>query len=241
MRDWLFISDLHLDPEQPGVIDLFVRFVDEIAAHADRLYILGDFLEYWLGDDIEVPGLEPAFTALKKLSDNGVPVFFMAGNRDFLIGQQLAQKCGFKIIDEPVIENIFGEEALLMHGDTLCTDDAAYQAFRAVVRNKAWQKETLAKSPQERLQLAQTMRQKSEQANAEKDYEIMDVNQNTVVEVMQEHAVNLLIHGHTHREAIHQFQLNNQPAKRIVLGDWHETGSYLRISKIAEPELVKFV
>lgn len=165
----------------------------------------------------------------------------MAGNRDFLIGQQLAQKCGFKIIDEPVIENIFGEEALLMHGDTLCTDDAAYQAFRAVVRNKAWQKETLAKSPQERLQLAQTMRQKSEQANAEKDYEIMDVNQNTVVEVMQEHAVNLLIHGHTHREAIHQFQLNNQPAKRIVLGDWHETGSYLRISKIAEPELVKFV
>lgn len=241
MRDWLFISDLHLDPERPGVINLFVRFVDEIAIHADRLYILGDFLEYWLGDDIEVPGLEPAFNALKKLSDNGVPVFFMAGNRDFLIGQQLAQKCGFKIIDEPCIENFYGQEALLMHGDTLCTDDAAYQTFRAVVRNEAWQQETLAKSPQERLQLAQTMRQKSEQANAEKDYEIMDVNQNAVIEAMQEHSVNLLIHGHTHREAIHQFQLNNQPAKRIVLGDWHETGSYLRISKIAKPELVKFV
>ena len=133
MREWLFISDLHLAPERPEIIHLFERFVDEIAIHAERLYILGDFLEYWLGDDDKTTGLEGVFNSLNKLNDNGTDVFFMAGNRDFLIGSDLAQKCGFKIIDEPFIENINGQAALLMHGDTLCTDDTAYQSFRSVV------------------------------------------------------------------------------------------------------------
>jgi UDP-2,3-diacylglucosamine hydrolase len=240
MRDWLFISDLHLDPECPEIIHLFERFVDEIAIHADRLYILGDFLEYWLGDDDKAAGLDAAFKSLKKLSDSGTDVFFMAGNRDFLVGETLAQKCGFKIIDEPYIETIHGQAALLMHGDTLCTDDVAYQSFRAVVRNKKWQDEVLSKSLEERQQLAQSMRTQSKQANTEKTEYIMDVNQDAVLACMQQHSVNLLIHGHTHRKAIHHFEINQQPATRIVLGDWHEQGCYLRINEKSEPELFSF-
>ena len=240
MREWLFISDLHLAPERPEIIHLFERFVDEIAIHAERLYILGDFLEYWLGDDDKAVGLESTFQSLKKLSDAGVSVFFMAGNRDFLIGHKLAQKCGFKIIDEPFIETIHGQATLLMHGDTLCTDDIAYQSFRAVVRNKAWQDDVLGKSLEEREQLAQSMRQQSEQANTEKTEEIMDVNQNAVIETMQAHSVSLLIHGHTHRPAIHEFKIDDHPAKRIVLSDWHDKGGYLRISENTEAELISF-
>lgn len=240
MREWLFISDLHLAPERPEIIHLFERFVDEIAIHAERLYILGDFLEYWLGDDDKAVGLESTFQSLKKLSDAGVSVFFIAGNRDFLIGHKLAQKCGFKIIDEPFIETIHGQATLLMHGDTLCTDDIAYQSFRAVVRNKAWQDDVLGKSLEEREQLAQSMREQSEQANTEKTEEIMDVNQNAVIETMQTHSVSLLIHGHTHRPAIHEFEIDDHPAKRIVLSDWHDKGGYLRISENTEAELISF-
>lgn len=240
MREWLFISDLHLAPERPEITHLFQRFVDEIAIHAERLYILGDFLEYWLGDDDETTGLEIAFSSLKKLSDRGTNIFFMAGNRDFLVGNKLADKCGFKIIDEPFIENINGQNALLMHGDTLCTDDAAYQSFRAMVRNKGWQEEVLRKPLQERQLLAQSMRQQSMQANSEKPEDIMDVNQDTVISTMQQHSVSLLIHGHTHRKAIHEFKIDDRPAKRIVLGDWYKEGCYLRIADNLDPELIKF-
>lgn len=240
MREWLFISDLHLAAERPDVIHLFERFVDEVAVDAERLYILGDFLEYWLGDDDKALGLEKAFQALKKLSDAGVSVFFMAGNRDFLIGHQLAQKCGFEIIEEPYIETINGQKTLLMHGDTLCTDDIEYQKFRDMVRNKDWQQQILAKPLKEREQIAQSMRQKSEYANAEKDLEIMDVNQDAVIKTMQSHAVKLLIHGHTHRPAIHEFEIKGAAVKRIVLSDWHETGSYIRITENSAAELITF-
>ena len=196
--------------------------------------------EYWLGDDDKAAGLDKVFQSLTKLSEAGVGVFFMAGNRDFLVGNELAEKCGFKIIEEPFIENINGSNALLMHGDTLCTDDVEYQKFRAMVRNKAWQQGVLAKSLEEREQLARSLRQQSEQANAEKNIEIMDVNQDAVIETMQQHSVNLLIHGHTHRPAIHEFELNGQAARRIVLSDWHDKGSYLRITENTEPELIEF-
>ena len=240
MREWLFISDLHLAPERPEVIHLFERFIDEVAIHAERLYILGDFLEYWLGDDDKAEGLENVFQSLKRLNKAGVRVFFMAGNRDFLVGHELAQKCGFEIIDEPFIENINDQKTLLIHGDTLCTDDLAYQSFRAIVRTKAWQEETLSKSLEQREQLAQSMRQQSAQANTEKSEDIMDVNQKTVIETMQSHSVDLLIHGHTHRPAIHEFEINGQPARRIVLSDWHDKASYLRITENTEPELISF-
>lgn len=240
MREWLFISDLHLAPERPEVIHLFERFVDEIAIHAERIYILGDFLEYWLGDDDPATGLESAFQSLNKLNVAGVSVFFMAGNRDFLIGNELAQKCGFKIIKEPFIETINGRNVLLMHGDTLCTDDIAYQKFRAMVRNKAWINEILAKSLEERKQLALSIRQKSEQAIAEKDTEIMDVNQDAVIKSMQTHSVDLLIHGHTHRPAIHEFKLNGKIVRRFVLSDWQKDAQYIRITENTDPELIRF-
>ena len=240
MRDWLFISDLHLAPEQAEVIRLFERFVDEIAIHAERLYILGDFLEYWLGDDDTAVGLEKVFESLKKLSDANVDVYFIAGNRDFLIGNKLAEKCGFKIIEEPFVENINGRNALLMHGDSLCTDDVEYQKFRAMVRDKTWQQQILARPLQEREQIAHSMRQQSEYANAEKDFTIMDVNQETVINTMQEHAVDLLIHGHTHRPGVHEYEIDGQTAKRFVLGDWNNKGSYIRVTENTQPELITF-
>ncbi|MDH5710143.1 MAG: UDP-2,3-diacylglucosamine diphosphatase [Gammaproteobacteria bacterium] len=240
MREWLFISDTHLTPDRPDVIRLFVRFVDEVAIHADRLYILGDFLEYWLGDDDSAEGLEPVFQALKMLDNGGVNVFFMAGNRDFLVGHALADKCGFSIIEEPYMLEINGKKTLLLHGDTLCTDDIEYQKFRTMVRNRKWQQQILARPLREREQLAHSMRQQSEQANAEKDYQIMDVNQDSVIQTMKKYSVQLLIHGHTHRPAIHDFNINGQPAKRIVLSDWHNKGSYVKINESSEPELVEF-
>ncbi|MDH5387895.1 MAG: UDP-2,3-diacylglucosamine diphosphatase [Gammaproteobacteria bacterium] len=240
MREWLFISDLHLDPERPEIIHLFERFVDEVAIHAERLYILGDFLEYWLGDDDKATGLEEVFQSLRKLSDAGVDVFYMAGNRDFLVGDTLAKKCGFKIIDEPFIETINNQTVLLMHGDSLCTDDTEYQQFRSVVRDKAWQQQILARPLLEREQIARSMRLQSEYANSEKDFDIMDVNQDAVVHSMQENNASLLIHGHTHRPATHEFKVKAKPVKRMVLSDWHNKGSYIRISKNNEAELISF-
>lgn len=239
MREWLFISDLHLAPERAGVIQLFERFVDEVAIHAERLYILGDFLEYWLGDDDRADGLEAVFDALKKLSDSGTSVMFMVGNRDFLIGEGLAKKCGFEIIEEPFIETINGQRALLMHGDTLCTDDVEYQKYRTMVRDSTWQQQILARPLQERVQIAQSMRQQSAYANSEKNFEIMDVNQDTVIETMKQHQVDLLIHGHTHLPGIHEFEIEHRPAKRLVIGDWSTQGSYLRITDKTQ-ELIVF-
>lgn len=240
MHDWLFIADLHLAPERPQIIHLFERFIDEIAVQADRLYILGDFLEYWIGDDDTATGLENAFSALKRAHNADTKVYFMHGNRDFLVGEKLAARCQFKLIHEPIVENINGTPALLMHGDILCTDDIEYQQFRAMVRNTDWQSALLSKPLQEREQIARSLREKSQQATADKEENIMDVNQNAVIETMQRHAVSTLIHGHTHRPAIHRLEINGQPASRIVLGDWYHSGSYLKITGNDKPQLLTF-
>jgi UDP-2,3-diacylglucosamine hydrolase len=240
MREWLYISDLHLAPERPQIIQLFERFVDEVAINSDRLYILGDFLEYWLGDDDNAEGLDNAFSALERLSKSGTNVFFMHGNRDFLVGDLLAKRCQFKIIFEPLVENINNQPVLLMHGDSLCTDDIEYQKFRNMVRNKKWQDEQLVKPLVEREKIAKSLREQSQLANASKSPDIMDVNQNAVVAAMKEHNVSLMIHGHTHRPAIHEFKINGKEAKRIVLGDWYETGSYLRITEDNKMDLITF-
>jgi UDP-2,3-diacylglucosamine hydrolase len=240
MREWLFISDLHLAPERPQIIKLFERFVDEIAVNSNRLYILGDFLEYWIGDDDKADGLDDAFSALKRLRKSETEIFFMHGNRDFLVGELLANRCNFKIIHEPFVETINNQPVLLMHGDSLCTDDIEYQEFRTMVRNKQWQNEQLSKSLQEREKIAKSFREKSMQANANKPPEIMDVNQNAIVTAMNEHEVSMIIHGHTHRPAIDEFKIDGKEAKRIVLGDWYETGSYLRITEDNIMELKTF-
>jgi len=223
----LFISDLHLAPERPAIIDLFVRFCDEIASQYETLYILGDFVEYWLGDDDPAEGLQPAFDALKKLADSGCSIFFMHGNRDFLIGDALAKRCGFKLITDPALIHIDDKPVLLMHGDTLCTDDVDYVQFRNTVRDENFQKNFLAKPLSERQQIAQSLRESSKEATAQKNPEIMDVNQQAVENVISQNKVQLLIHGHTHRPAIHTLDIQGKSCKRAVLGDWYDSGNYL--------------
>lgn len=231
MKDIVFISDLHLAPERPEIIDLFKRFTDEIAAKADSLYILGDFLEYWLGDDDPAKSLSPVFDKLIELDEkHATKVFFMHGNRDFLIGNKLATHCHFDIIDDPHRLTLNDRDTLLMHGDTLCTDDVDYQKFRQMVRNPQWQEQILNKSLEERIQIAKGLREKSQQSTAEKAEYIMDVNQEETDKVFIENDITLLIHGHTHRPNIHQKKVGDVDTTRIVLGDWYKTGSYLHIN-----------
>jgi len=238
MEDIVFISDLHLAPERAEIIELFLKFVDDIAAKADRLYILGDFLEYWLGDDDPAPSLTPVFNKLIELDEQyATKIFFMHGNRDFLIGNKLAEHCHFTLIDDPYKIKIQENNALLMHGDTLCTDDVEYQKFRQMVRNPQWQQQILAKSLEERMQIAKDLREKSQQFSAEKEEYVMDVNQQTTDKVFTENNITVLIHGHTHRPAIHHKTINNCKTTRIVLGDWYKTGRYLRIKNNSDFKL----
>lgn len=236
----LFISDLHLAPERPEMIKLFDKFIDDVAAHADTLYILGDFLEYWIGDDDKALGLEPVFAALNRLHAAGTTIKLMHGNRDFLIGQKLAGRYHFDIISDPCIENFLDQPALLMHGDMLCTDDVAYQDFRRKVRSKTIQQIFLLLPLFLRERIAKSLRGTSEKATSDKSAVIMDVNQQTVEETMREAGVNTLIHGHTHRPGMHEFELDGKKVKRIVLGDWYKDGNYLCINENKEFELIKF-
>ncbi|MDH5407745.1 MAG: UDP-2,3-diacylglucosamine diphosphatase [Gammaproteobacteria bacterium] len=223
----LFISDLHLSPQHPELTQLFIKFLQHEAPHAEKLYILGDLFEVWLGDDMVLPDYQQAIKEIKQLSES-VPVLVMHGNRDFLMRETFAAMSGCTLLSDSEIIDLYGTPTLLLHGDTLCTDDKAYQDFRNMVRNPDWQKELLAKSPEERLALAKKYREISKTETEGKTNEIMDVNQQTVETVMKQSGVTQLIHGHTHRPAIHDLKLDNQNAKRIVLGDWQETqGSML--------------
>jgi len=236
----LFISDLHLAPERPEMIKLFEKFVDDVAVHTDTLYILGDFLEYWIGDDDKALGLEPVFAAFNRLHQAGTIIKLMHGNRDFLIGQKLARRYHFEVINDPYIDNFISQPTLLMHGDLLCTDDIAYQDFRRKVRSKTIQRIFLSLPLFMRERIAKSLRGTSEKATSDKPADIMDVNQQTVEETMRKAGVNTLIHGHTHRPGIHECELDGNKAKRIVLGDWYKDGNYLRINANKEFELIKF-
>ncbi len=226
MSQTLFVSDLHLDQKRPHIIAAFCRFLSECSS-ADALYILGDLFEYWIGDDDPAVGLESAINAIRNLSDSGVPVYFIHGNRDFLIGKQFSKHTQCEILSEETVINLYGTPTLIMHGDTLCTDDIAYQKFRSKARSPWIQKPLLMLSVKQRLKIAEGLRNKSKTATKEKTEDIMDVNQHTVIEVMQKYNVKHLIHGHTHRPAEHEFTLNGVTCKRIVLGDWYEHGSVL--------------
>ena len=230
MKYILFISDLHLSAERPDIIQLFLRFLDEKQATTDSLYILGDFVEYWLGDDDEAKGLEPVISRLKTFSDNGPSIYLMHGNRDFLMGEHFASRCGCQLINDPVKIKLHQQDILLMHGDTLCTDDTEYQMFRSMVRNSEWQKDFLSRPLQERRQMAQAMREKSRHETQQKAEEIMDVNQHAVEQSFIDYDIKMIIHGHTHRPGIHQLEINGSPATRIVLGDWYKKGSYLEFT-----------
>ncbi len=243
MQDLVFISDLHLAPERPQIIELFLRFCDEVAAPADTLYILGDFLEYWLGDDDPSPALTPAFNKLIELSEKRkTRIVFMHGNRDFLVGDELAQRCHFELIKDDTLRiKIHDQDVLLMHGDTLCTDDIEYQKFRQVVRSEQWKQNILSKTIEERIQIAKNLREQSKKSTTEKEESIMDVNPQETEKAFIDNDVKVIIHGHTHRPAVHQQIINDQETTRVVLGDWFKSGSYLRLNnKSSEFKLRSF-
>ncbi|MDH4134637.1 MAG: UDP-2,3-diacylglucosamine diphosphatase [Gammaproteobacteria bacterium] len=227
----LFISDLHLSPERPAISMLFVEFLRTRARTAEALYILGDLFEYWIGDETAgQPELQPLLQALRDLAAAAVPVYVMHGNRDFLLGAGFEKATGCRLLDDPSVIDLYGERTLLMHGDTLCTDDTDYLKFRTMVRNPQWVQMFLAKSIPERLAMAQEVREVSKTAMAGKKPEIMDVHPDAVSTALRQHNVRHLIHGHTHRPDQHALEIDGRTARRTVLGDWYDQGSVLTCS-----------
>jgi UDP-2,3-diacylglucosamine hydrolase len=223
----LFISDLHMCAEHPEITERFLRLLRNQAREIEALYILGDLFDVWLGDDAILPEYQEAIDALNELANNGIPAYFMHGNRDFLIGDEFSALTGCRLLHDPTVIDLYGQNTLLMHGDTLCTDDEDYQQFRAMVRNPDWQAGFLALSPEERAAFAQKARYESSLHTNKTAEAIMDVNQQMVEEVMAQHGVTRLIHGHTHRPDIHEFTVDGQPVQRIVLSDWGKQGNVL--------------
>lgn len=224
----LFISDLHLEASRPHITRLFVDFLRAEAIHAKALYILGDLFEAWIGDDTDDEAAATVADALSELHARGVPCFYMHGNRDFLIGDAWARRARLTLLPDPSLLVIEGQATLLMHGDTLCTDDVAYQAFRRQSRSPAWQRSFLQRPIAERHAFAEQARAESQRHMQSIDATITDVNADAVASALQEHGVPRLIHGHTHRPAIHSLPTGQE---RIVLGDWYEQGSVLRVGE----------
>jgi UDP-2,3-diacylglucosamine hydrolase len=223
----LFVSDLHLDALEPDVGAQFIDFLETRAASADALYILGDLFESWVGDDDEDPHCQGICDGLRALSARGVPCYVMHGNRDFLLQRGFERRSGARLLVDPVVIDLHGERALLTHGDALCTADRPYQLLRAVVRQPSWQRRFLRLPLWVRQRLAQRARAGSRRHTSMSAGQIMDVDLNAVQAAMRACHVHLLIHGHTHRPAVHEFELDGAPARRIVLGAWHEHGSCL--------------
>ena len=230
MPQTLFISDLHLDRDRPQILALFQRFLREDARSADALYILGDLFEYWIGDDDDAPHLGGIADALCALADSGVPIHFAHGNRDFLLDGAFARRTGMSLLPEETLVDLYGRPALLMHGDSLCVDDHEYMAFRDMVLAPAWQDSFLARPLDSRRAEAEAMRERSRLNGLTKSPEITDVSPRAVEDALRRHGVDLLIHGHTHRPAMHELTVDGRPARRVVLADWYETGGMLRVT-----------
>lgn len=222
-----FISDLHLDPTTPEIGQQFLSFLSDAGRAAQALYILGDLFEVWIGDDDDDPYNAAIVAAIRDYSES-VPTFFMRGNRDFLVGDKFASRTGVTVLEDPVVVSLYGQPVLLSHGDQYCTDDTAYQAFRAQSRDPVWQQQVLSLPLAERRALAESLRQQSQVAMAGKEADIMDVNGNAVNQALVTANVATMLHGHTHRPAVHRFVHNGATRTRIVLGDWYEQASFLR-------------
>lgn len=225
----LFISDLHLSHERPQIVEIFFKFLQQHATQAEAVYILGDFFDYWIGDDAGMgEQYKPVNEALRQFTQTGIPTYFMRGNRDFLVGEKFAEYTGVQLLEDEAVIDLYGEKVLIMHGDSLTTDDAKQQEFRHMVLNSDWQRAFLSKTIEERLEMAKQARIESAAYQAGMQYEdIMDVNKDTVDEAMRRHGVTQMIHGHTHRPQIHDFVLDDQPAKRCVLDAWYSQGNVL--------------
>jgi UDP-2,3-diacylglucosamine hydrolase len=231
MSHTLFIADLHLDDSRPQITVLFEHDLagDEVRS-ADALYILGDLVEAWIGDDDDAELPRRIANATHAVRDAGVPVYFMVGNRDFLLGADYARRAGFELLDDGTVHTLYGRPTLLMHGDVLCTDDLAYQTVRKQVRTPEWKAHILSMPLEARRAFAAKARADSKAHTGNTMESIMDVNADAVAGTMRQAGVTRLIHGHTHRPAIHRFDLDGQPAERIVLGDWYEQGSVLSVT-----------
>jgi UDP-2,3-diacylglucosamine hydrolase len=228
----LFISDLHLCSSHPHVTELFLLFAHDIAPKADSLYILGDLFEYWIGDDdLADPFNHSIAQTLREIADDGVKLYFMHGNRDFLLGEKFATTCGGTLLNDPLLIDLYGTKTLLSHGDALCTADAEYMAFRQQVRDPTFQQQFLAKPLSERRATVEKMRAQSEQSKKIKSMDIMDVTESAVHDLLRQYHYPRLIHGHTHRPALHQHNVDGKTSARYVLKDWNETGGYLHCDK----------
>lgn len=227
----LFISDLHLAGERPATSERFFRFLDDEAARAGTLYILGDLFEYWIGDDeLSAPGdplARRVARGLRRLADSGVAVHLMHGNRDFLLGREFCAASGARLLDDPALVEVGGERVLLMHGDTLCTDDHDYQAWRGTARSAAWQREFLQQPLAARRETILLLRETSKAVISATPAEIMDVTADAVCAAFRRHRVTRLIHGHTHRAARHDLEVDGAHRERWVLPDWYGPGGYL--------------
>ena len=226
MSSTLFISDLHLDPARPGSTRALGSFLQQ-HRQCERLYILGDLFEAWVGDDEDSPLADEVRAMLRRFSASGPALYIMPGNRDFFLGQDFCEQVGAQLLEDPTVVDLFGESTLLMHGDSLCTDDRDYQVFRKTARDPLWQSQVLQRSLEERRDLAAELRARSREATSNKAADIMDVTPAAVDKAMREHAVAQLIHGHTHRPAKHQVPCGI----RWALGDWTEQGWAIEASR----------
>lgn len=232
MNHSLFISDLHLCESRPHIINAFISFLDNIAVHADALYILGDLFEYWAGDDaIEEAGTHKlSIDALSRLSKKNVAIYLIHGNRDFLLGDGFSQHSNIEILPDPSLIECYRKPILISHGDALCTEDKAYQQIRDEVRTESWKTQFLSQPLNNRIEYIESIRARSDKEKSLKSMEIMDVNEDAVASLFKEYRYPpTLIHGHTHRPMVHQHTIGEHHCERWVLGDWYDQGSYLRL------------
>ncbi|MBQ0729468.1 MAG: UDP-2,3-diacylglucosamine diphosphatase [Oleispira antarctica] len=234
-----FISDLHLEPAQKAITDGFLSFLDSLKG-AEELYILGDFFEVWIGDDYSNEYIELINQALQQCSARGTKIYFMHGNRDFLVGQAWCDNAHCELLDESKLITLGDESILLIHGDSLCTDDVEYMKARVMLRNPQWQEQLLAKSIPERIEFAKQVRNESKESQKGKSYEIMDVNQEAVDKALSEANCATLIHGHTHRPNIHHWEFEGEARTRYVLGDWGDKGWFIKWQAGEELKLESF-
>ena len=227
----LFISDLHLEDSRPDALQWLLSFLSGPARRADALYILGDLFEYWIGDDAAPPAALELARHTRELAAAGVSCRFIHGNRDFLLGESYAAAASLKLLPETCVVDLYGTPTLLLHGDTLCTDDVEYQAVRRQTRDPAWQATVLALPAEQRQRMAAEARDASRKHTGSAAMDIMDVNEAAVVDAFRRHSVPRMIHGHTHRPAVHHHDLGGGAiGERIVLADWYARGSYLEVT-----------
>jgi len=232
MRQTYFIADLHLSDSRPDISAAFYHFLNThiLNQDVDALYILGDFYEVWVGDDYETPLSKEVASRLKQISDSGTPVFFIHGNRDFIIRNKYAKQAGMTLLSEQTVIDLYGTPTIILHGDEMCTQDIEYQKFRKKARGWWWPRLMLALPLWYRRSVAKKAREKSKQNQAGKSLEILDVTQEAVLDVFAKHQVKNMIHGHTHRPNVHHYKEQGTELTRTVLGDWYTQGSYLVVT-----------